>query len=247
MAKLPKKRKNKPSGSEPINCTGRNHDIRNRKTSLTEKIFAGDVPLVQSKLGWLLYMGIIIVIIVIITRGYDKAQAERHTETIKATFEEYTSNIALVNMVYDKITNLFPPELGVTMGAVGRRLAEEGLKKKHPILLLPGFTTSGLEVWSGLECYDAPFRSRLWTSFAMIKNALLNSRCWIDHLKLDTYSNLDPPDIRVRPSEGTESASYFLPGFFVWGMIIENLAAIGYDSNSMLMAVNDWRLSFDNM
>lgn len=35
--------------------------------------------------------------------------------------------------------------------------------------------------------------------------------------------------------------------YWVWARIIENLAAIGYDTNNMHLASYDWRLSFSNL
>ena len=36
---------------------------------------------------------------------------------------------------------------------VGVKLAKEGLTAKYPIILVPGFVTSGLELWSAQECF----------------------------------------------------------------------------------------------
>lgn len=44
-----------------------------------------------------------------------------------------------------------------------------------------------------------------------------------------------------------DAADYFVTGYWVWAKIIENLAAIGYDSNNMHLASYDWRLSFSNL
>ncbi|CAN1827295.1 Phospholipid:diacylglycerol acyltransferase 1 [Linum perenne] len=54
------------------------------------------------------------------------------------------------------------------------------------------------------------------------------------------------PGIRVRPVSGFVADDYFSPGYFVWAVLIANLASIGYEENSMYMASYDWRLSFQN-
>lgn len=36
---------------------------------------------------------------------------------------------------------------------VGVKLAREGLTAKYPIILVPGFVTSGLELWSAQDCF----------------------------------------------------------------------------------------------
>jgi len=40
---------------------------------------------------------------------------------------------------------------------------------KYPIVLIPGFVTTGLEVWQGEECASSLFRSRLWGALSMLQ------------------------------------------------------------------------------
>lgn len=63
---------------------------------------------------------------------------------------------------------------------------------------------------------------------------------------MDNETGLDPPGIRVRAVQGLVAADYFAPGYFVWAILIENLAKIGYEDKNMYMAAYDWRLSFQN-
>lgn len=70
--------------------------------------------------------------------------------------------------------------------------------------------------------------------------------CWLEHLSLHNETGLDPPGIRVRAVPGLVAADYFAPGYFVWAVLIENLAKIGYEGKNMHMAAYDWRLSFQN-
>jgi phospholipid:diacylglycerol acyltransferase len=65
-------------------------------------------------------------------------------------------------------------------------------------------------------------------------------------MSLDNETGLDKPGIRVRPVTGLVAADYFVPGYFVWGVLIANLARIGYEEKTMYMAAYDWRLSFQN-
>ncbi|KAE8658158.1 Phospholipid:diacylglycerol acyltransferase 1 [Hibiscus syriacus] len=51
---------------------------------------------------------------------------------------------------------------------------------------------------------------------------------------------------RVRPVSGLVAADYFAVGYFVWAVLIANLAQIGYEEKTMYMAAYDWRLSFQN-
>jgi len=50
----------------------------------------------------------------------------------------------------------------------------------------------------------------------------------------------------VRSVSGLVAADWFIPGYFVWAVLIEELAKLGYDEHSMFMASYDWRLSFQN-
>ncbi|CAI0419455.1 unnamed protein product [Linum tenue] len=126
----------------------------------------------------------------------------------------------------------------------GVKLKKEGLKAKHPVVFVPGIVTAGLELWEGHQCAEGLFRKRLWggTFGEVYKRPL----CWTEHMSLDNETGLDPPGIRVRPVSGLVAADYFAPGYFVWAVLIANLARIGYEEKTMYMASYDWRLSFQN-
>lgn len=127
----------------------------------------------------------------------------------------------------------------------GQRLRREGLNALHPVVLVPGIVTGGLELWEGRPCSQGLFRKRLWGggSFAEI---FKRPMCWLEHLSLDNETGLDPPGIRVRPVSGLVAADYFATGYFIWAVLIENLAKIGYEEKNLHMAAYDWRLSFQN-
>ncbi|XP_006357470.1 phospholipid:diacylglycerol acyltransferase 1-like [Solanum tuberosum] len=126
----------------------------------------------------------------------------------------------------------------------GVKLRNEGLKAKHPVVFVPGIVTCGLELWEGHQCAEGLFRKRLWggTFGEVYKRPF----CWAEHMSLDNESGLDPPGIRVRPVAGLVAADYFAPGYFVWAVLIANLARIGYEEKTMYMAAYDWRLSIQN-
>ncbi|KAG6415829.1 hypothetical protein SASPL_123248 [Salvia splendens] len=126
----------------------------------------------------------------------------------------------------------------------GLKLRKEGLAAKHPVVFVPGIVTAGLELWEGHQCAQGLFRKRLWggTFGSVYKRPL----CWEEHMSLDNETGLDPPGVRVRPVTGLVAADYFAPGYFVWAVLIENLAQIGYEEKTMYMASYDWRLSFQN-
>lgn len=44
---------------------------------------------------------------------------------------------------------------------VSLKLAEEGVTAKYPVVIIPGFVTSGLELWHGLSCFKGVGLSQL--------------------------------------------------------------------------------------
>lgn len=134
---------------------------------------------------------------------------------------------------------------------VGTHLHEQGLRAKHPVIMVPGVISSALEDW-GLygteECPSRPhYRKQLWGGFYMIKSLILSTNCWLQHLLLDKETGLDPPHFKVRAAQGIESADYFITGYWIWNKIVQNLAAIGYDSTTMKLASYDWRLGYPDL
>ncbi|KAJ2450885.1 phospholipid:diacylglycerol acyltransferase [Coemansia sp. RSA 2336] len=121
---------------------------------------------------------------------------------------------------------------------------QEGLTKKHNVILVPGIISSGLESWSTASCSRPYFRQRLWGTSTMFKAILLDKDCWKQHIMLDKTTGLDPPNIKLRAAQGLDAADYFITGYWIWGKAIENLAVLGYDSNDMSLAAYDWRLSY---
>ncbi|EXB29675.1 Phospholipid:diacylglycerol acyltransferase 1 [Morus notabilis] len=80
----------------------------------------------------------------------------------------------------------------------------------------------------------------------MFERQIDKPSCWVEHMSLDNETGLDPPGVRVRPVSGLVAADYFAPGYFVWAVLIANLARVGYEEKNMYMAAYDWRLSFQN-
>jgi len=122
-----------------------------------------------------------------------------------------------------------------------KELVEEGWTPKHPIYLIPGFTTNGLTLWQGRPCADAWFRRRIWTSITMAQSVASDALCWMQHLALK--DGHDPEGISVRPVSGLEAIDYFLPMFHVWNPLITGLGRFGYNSTNLEAGNWDWRLS----
>ncbi|CCK69812.1 phospholipid:diacylglycerol acyltransferase KNAG_0D00600 [Huiozyma naganishii CBS 8797] len=133
--------------------------------------------------------------------------------------------------------------------AVGNQLTEEiGAKAKHPVVLVPGVTSTGIESWgvSDVDGCDSSthFRKRMWGSFYMLRTMVLDKVCWLKHVKLDPKTGLDPPNVRLRAAQGFEASDFFIAGYWIWNKVIENLGAIGYDPDKMVTAAYDWRLAY---
>ncbi|XP_024022558.1 phospholipid:diacylglycerol acyltransferase 1 [Morus notabilis] len=126
----------------------------------------------------------------------------------------------------------------------GLKLRKEGLRAEHPVVFVPGIVTGGLELWEGHQCAEGLFRKRLWGG--TFGEVYKRPSCWVEHMSLDNETGLDPPGVRVRPVSGLVAADYFAPGYFVWAVLIANLARVGYEEKNMYMAAYDWRLSFQN-
>jgi len=126
----------------------------------------------------------------------------------------------------------------------GYKYKTMGATAKYPIVMVPGFVTSGLELWEGEECARKHFRQRFWGSMSMARTFFADRECWRRHLTLDPYNGGDPPSIRLRASQGFEAADYFMATYWVWSKLIENLADVGYDGTSMTMMSYDWRLGY---
>ncbi len=78
------------------------------------------------------------------------------------------------------------------------------------------------------------FRQRMWGTLTMAQAFLLDKDCWFAHMALDPATGLDPPGVKIRASGGLEAVDYLMPGYWVFGRLVEALAAIGYDHNNMV-------------
>ncbi|KAJ7647620.1 phospholipid:diacylglycerol acyltransferase [Roridomyces roridus] len=130
---------------------------------------------------------------------------------------------------------------------VGEAMSARGLTAHHPVILIPGVISTGLESWSTDPEYRPFFRQKLWGGFNMLSQVTFNRDKWIAALLLDPVTGLDPPGAKIRAAEGIEAAASFVQGYWVWAKIVENLAAVNYDTNNLHLAPYDWRLSYYNL
>lgn len=151
---------------------------------------------------------------------------------------------------------------------LGRRMAEQGYTPNLPIVLVPGFASSGLRV---VESSHKPWvNDRVWLSLnkIMSQNArkrldvgrskkcydtidFANKNLWIKHICLSPEDcRSDPRHIKVRAIQGKEAVTYLDPGLltgslsYVMGPLVENLCELGYNDNNLICAPYDWRVPF---
>ena len=115
------------------------------------------------------------------------------------------------------------------------------VQNNHPVVIIPGMTSTALEVWRGQNCYDDATRQRVWSSGGSTATFLLDPECLQRHLAMNASNWEDPDSIRVRAASGLSSADAFGP-LNLWGEFIVNLAMLGYDETSLALAAYDWRL-----
>ncbi|OJD37116.1 phospholipid:diacylglycerol acyltransferase [Diplodia corticola] len=131
--------------------------------------------------------------------------------------------------------------------AVGLHARSQGIEATHPVIMIPGVISTGLESWSTVEDSRQYFRKRLWGSWSMMRALVMDKAGWKKHIMLDKDSGLDPPGgIKLRAAQGFDATDFFITGYWIWNKILENLATIGYDPTNAFTAAYDWRLSYGN-
>ncbi|KAJ5507918.1 hypothetical protein N7527_010061 [Penicillium freii] len=131
--------------------------------------------------------------------------------------------------------------------AVGLHLRSMGVEAKHPVVMIPGVISTGLESWGTGETSRQYFRRRLWGSWSMMRALVMDKAEWKNHVMLDRDTGLDPPGIKLRAAQGFDATDFFITGYWIWNKILENLATIGYDPTNAFTAAYDWRLSYLNL
>ncbi|KAJ5141417.1 hypothetical protein N7526_002412 [Penicillium atrosanguineum] len=131
--------------------------------------------------------------------------------------------------------------------SVGLHLQSQGVKAKHPVVMIPGVISTGLESWGTGANSRQYFRKRLWGSWSMMRALVMDKAEWKNHVMLDRETGLDPPGIKLRAAQGFDATDFFITGYWIWNKILENLATIGYDPTNAFSAAYDWRLSYPNL
>ncbi|KAF4976622.1 hypothetical protein FZEAL_6736 [Fusarium zealandicum] len=131
--------------------------------------------------------------------------------------------------------------------SVGTKARAEGIEAHHPMIMIPGVISTGLESWGTANISRAYFRKRLWGSWTMMRALVMDKEIWKKHVMLDKRTGLDPPLVKLRAAQGFDATDFFITGYWIWSKIFENLASIGYDPTNSFTAAYDWRLSYPNL
>ncbi|KAL8711047.1 MAG: hypothetical protein Q9220_004428 [cf. Caloplaca sp. 1 TL-2023] len=131
--------------------------------------------------------------------------------------------------------------------SVGLHLQSQGIKARHPVIMVPGVISTGLESWGTEEVSRQYFRKRLWGSWSMMRALVLDRDSWKRHIMLDKITGMDPPGVKLRAAQGFDAADFFITGYWIWSKILENLATLGYDPTNAFTAAYDWRLSCEKL
>ncbi|KAL9090804.1 MAG: hypothetical protein Q9159_001745 [Coniocarpon cinnabarinum] len=131
--------------------------------------------------------------------------------------------------------------------AIGLHARSQGVEATHPVIMIPGVISTGLESWSTEQESQAWFRKRLWGSWSMMRALVMDKPAWKRHVMLDKETGLDPPGVKLRAAQGFDATDFFITGYWIWNKILENLATIGYDPTNAFTAAYDWRLSYGNL
>ncbi|KAK3936895.1 putative phospholipid:diacylglycerol acyltransferase [Diplogelasinospora grovesii] len=131
--------------------------------------------------------------------------------------------------------------------SVGLKARSEGLTAHHPIVMIPGVISTGLESWGTSNISRPYFRKRLWGSWSMMRALVMEKEVWKKHIMLDKQTGLDPPGIKLRAAQGFDATDFFITGYWIWNKILENLASLGYDPTNSYTAAYDWRLAYPNL
>lgn len=89
---------------------------------------------------------------------------------------------------------------------MGLHLQSQGVRALHPVIMIPGVISTGLESWGTEETSRQYFRKRLWGSWSMMRALVLDKSSWKRHIMLDKITGLDPPGIKLRAAQGFDAA-----------------------------------------
>ena len=173
-------------------------------------------------------------------RGLTEVQLFNEIMEKTGVITNFENTLRFIHETIPTVTGVAEPE-----NRPGHILASQGARAKYPVVLVPGFITSGLDLWASEDCAKKHVRQKIWGSLSVfLQTFVTDTSCYVQHLALDPLTGGDPQNIKVRSSTGFDATDYFFNVIWVWEKLVANLADVGYDSTNMMMMPYDWRLSF---
>lgn len=139
-------------------------------------------------------------------------------------------------------------------GEVLRRLkSAENHDPRPPVIFIPGVLASRMVAWKKKRCIgpNIEIQDVVWLNLQkLVETLTFDKHCWLDCMKLERNGS-DPLDCKIRPDEGLSAVGELSPGNLItpsstsiFTLLIRILAhELGYDSNNIIAAPYDWRLS----
>ena len=78
--------------------------------------------------------------------------------------------------------------------SVGLHLQSQGVRALHPVIMIPGVISTGLESWGTEKESIQYFRKRLWGSWSMMRALVLDKASWKRHIMRVIFSESFLPD-----------------------------------------------------
>lgn len=125
-------------------------------------------------------------------------------------------------------------------------------KLRRPVIFIPGFITTKLELWKSKPCmksqFGVTFRQPLFGSHCLMK-LMRDPDCYLAHLTLHPDNASDPePDVIVRADTGYDSVDYIMQAYWVAAKLQINLADVRFTPPHLQwVASYDWRLTVKQM
>ena len=126
-----------------------------------------------------------------------RSRAEHHLPGRWSAQQEYISGeiVPKLEPYFDKARDMLPQPLADKVNSLlkanaealrpGLELAKKGYKPKYPVIIVPGFVTSGLVLWQGKPCAQKYFRCHAYCPCACC--------CSLSHLNLRTAEHVPLP------------------------------------------------------
>lgn len=129
---------------------------------------------------------------------------------------------------------------------IGSVMRDRGFGFKHPVVIVPGMMSSGLEVTDAgehlLECSRRYLNRRIFGNVNNIKMLLFDKKCWSELMMLNVTTGLDPFGVKLRASDAPPNSDYIFPNNWIFHPLYASLNALGYNSSAIHYASYDWRL-----